>query len=131
MILVDSSVWIAALRRKESQEARHLVELLDEDQVALASPVRLELLAGASAADLPRVRRALSALPLLVPGSQTWTRAESWIKVATAAGERFGVVDLLIGALATEREAALWSLDSDYARMSRLGLVKLHQPPAN
>ena len=48
MVLVDTSVWIAALRRAASSEARHLETLLDTDQVSLAAPVRIEILSGAS-----------------------------------------------------------------------------------
>ena len=90
MILVDTSVWVQALRRGSSAEALHLKALLDADQVALCGPVRIELLGGASAAEIPRLRRVLSALPVFLPTPETWKTLESWVEKSVRAGQRFG-----------------------------------------
>ncbi len=127
MILVDTSVWVAALRSAASAEAVTLRSLLDEDRVALAEPVRVELLAGAAVAEQQRLRRALSALPRWLPGEATWRRIDSWLEPAARSGERFGLGDLLIAALAAEREAELWSLDGDFRRMAKLGFLQLYR----
>ncbi|MGH2829356.1 MAG: PIN domain-containing protein [Actinomycetota bacterium] len=123
MIVVDTSVWVAALRDGEGAEAARLTELLDDDQVLLPIIVRLEILSGSSAADHAVLSRLLSALPVLYPGDSTWARIESWVGEARATGRRFGIADLLVGALAAEWEAAVWSLDADFRAMADLGFV--------
>lgn len=65
MIVVDTSVWIAA--RRQARIGDTLDSLIDADEVALALPVRLELLAGVAKHDRRAFLRALSALPQLVP----------------------------------------------------------------
>lgn len=123
MVVVDTSVWVALLRGSDHATADHLTDLLLERQVALAAPVRLELLAGTSSRDMRRLRDSLDALPLYYPEPSTWPLIESWIERAIGKGERFGFADLLIAALAAERNEPVWSLDGDFKRMARLGLV--------
>jgi len=128
MILIDTSVWIDYFRGADQELVEHLQRLLDEDQTALAMPVRIELLAGSSKKDFSRLRRALSALPTFIPGESTWRVIESWVESALLKGERFGVMDLLIAALAAENGLGLWSLDSDFDRMQKLGFARLYVP---
>ena len=128
MIVVDTSVWVAALRRSAAPDAKCLQRLLDADEVALPVPVRTELLSGASRNDRPRLKRALSALPILYPTDATWATIDRWVETAGEAGERFGVGDLLIGAVAAEIDALVWSLDADFERMQKLKLIERYAP---
>jgi len=126
VIFVDTSVWVEALRSGESAAALHLAVLLDSGDVALSAPVRIEILAGSSSRDSVRLRRVLSALPVFFPTEQTWLRIDDWLERARASGERFGFADLLIAAIAADQHAPIWSLDGDFARMARVGLVEVH-----
>ena len=128
MIVVDTSVWVAVLRSREAPEAFALTALLDADEVILPVPVRVELLLGAPARERTRLRRALSALPIAYPVEETWTLVENWTERAADAGHRFGVGDLLIAAVASERNALVWSLDRDFERLERLKFVSLYEP---
>ena len=78
--------------------------------------------------DGPRLRRVLSALPLFFPTDGTWALIDEWVERASAAGERFGFAGLLIGALAVERGASIWSLDEDFTRLARLKLLTCYRP---
>jgi predicted nucleic acid-binding protein len=128
VVVVDSSIWIDFFRGREVAVVEGLRALLDADEVALAAPIRLEILIGASKLEHPRLRRLLSALPLLLPSIELWTRLEAWAERARRAGERFGAMDLLIAGIADEHGARVWSADGDFARLARLGLVKLYEP---
>ena len=126
MIVVDTSVWVAAQRRPAAETAQTLLKLLDADEVALALPVRLELWAGIAKSDRRRFERAFSALPVLVPTEDTWQPLGDWIARAADAGQRFAITDLLIARLADEVGGLVWSLDSDFERLARLRLVQLY-----
>jgi predicted nucleic acid-binding protein len=128
MIVVDTSVWIAFLRNGDPTVVTELDALLDEDTVALPAPVRLELLSGASGKHRKLLSTLLGALPVFFPSRDTFRLAETWIEKARTAGHAFGAMDLLIAATAAEHGAAVWSLDGDFQRLARLGLVKLHRP---
>jgi predicted nucleic acid-binding protein len=127
VIVVDTSVWVASTRAPAGEVAATLRSLIDADEVALALPVRLELMAGVAQKDRAAFRRALSALPVVVPTEDTWRTIEDWIEPAASAGHRFAVADLLIAGLAQEIGALVWSLDADFERMASLDLVRLYQ----
>lgn len=104
MIVVDTSVWVAAERKPDGVDANTLRELLKADEVGLALPVRVELVTGVAAKNRRALRRGLSALPVLRPTDETWALLESWLPRAADAGHHFKVADLLIAALAHEME---------------------------
>lgn len=122
MIVVDTSVWVAALRASGPEAAR-LRELLDADEVLLPIPVKIELLSGTSKRDREKLRSALSALPLAYPTDDTWRLMDGWTDRAATAGAAFGIGDLLIAAIAHEAGALVWSLDGAFSRLERLRLV--------
>lgn len=126
MIIVDTSVWIAANRKPRGSCAETLRALLDADEVALALPVRIELVPAAAKKDRPKLRRLLAALPLVVPTDDTWRLIESWAEGGHDAGYAFGIPDLLIAALANELGGLVWSFDSDFEDMEKLGFVRLY-----
>jgi predicted nucleic acid-binding protein len=127
-VVVDSSIWIAFLRGRPAATVEHLSPLLEEDRVLLARPVWVELLAG-----FPKNRRSdmawrFSGLRMLTPDEDTWAFIEDWQQKATANGFSLGVADLLIGALAAQAGASVWTNDSDFDHMRDLNFIQLHTP---
>lgn len=124
MIVVDTSVWIAAGRKRYI--ADELQQLIEADEVSLALPVRLELWAGVPKPQRKQFVRQFAAVPQLHPTEETWRQLPAWIEQATEAGERFTISDLLIASLTAEIGGLLWSLDKDFDRMAALGFVSLY-----
>ena len=127
MIVVDTSVWVAATRQKAVAET--LGQLIEADEVTLALPVRLELWTGVARQDRKAFLRTYGALPQLHPTEDTWRVLPEWIEKAKDAGETFTICDLLIASLAEEIGGLVWSLDKDFERMERLKLVSLYSLP--
>ena len=128
MIIVDTSVWIDYFRGPRQALIAALNNLLDEDQAALAVPIRIELLSGASKKESQILGRVLTALPIFFPTDPTWQQMEAWVEEGLARGERFGTLDLLIAAVCREQNVPLWSLDKDFRRMEKLGWIRLFWP---
>lgn len=126
MVIVDTSVWIEAQRRPAGEDATTLRSLLDADEVALALPVRIQLLMGTAKQDRLRARRAFSALPLIMPTKASWQIIDRWIDTAADAGYRFSISDLLIAALTHEVTGLVWSRDKDFVAMEKLGFVRCY-----
>ena len=130
MIVVDTSVWVEAIRRPKGTTQFTLRQLIDADEVGLALPVRIELIAGIARKDRRAFVRALSGLSILVPTEETWRLIEPWVAPAADKRHRFGVTDLLIAGLAHEAGALVWSLDADFDRLESLGLVQTYSASA-
>lgn len=130
MICIDTSVWVAAQRARHPKVIAALDRVLDNEDVVLPIVVRMELLAGVARRQQNRIGTDLSALALAFPVRGTWERIEAWLFDAAAHGKQFGILDLVIAALAAERGARVWSLDHAFATMAALGWIELYTPGA-
>ena len=116
MILVDSSVWIDHLRRREARLAR----LLEED-MALTHPWILGELALGSMANRERILGLLGRLPNIRPAADEAIR--ELIETERLYGRGIGWVDAGLLASCRARQCRLWSRDKRLAALAReLGL---------
>jgi predicted nucleic acid-binding protein len=63
---------------------------------------------------------------VVVPTEETWQLIERWIPTAADAGFRFDLADLLIAGVTNELGGLVWSLDSDFQAMEKLGFAHLY-----
>ncbi len=135
-VLVDTSIWSLAFRRKAghlSATERRIVEewtaLVQQRQVLLVGPVRQEVLSGIRDQQaFNRLRLALRAFPdesLTIEDFEEAARAGNICRAAGVAGSP---VDYLLCALAIRRDAAIYTTDRDFAAYARHLPLRLHRP---
>ena len=122
MILIDSSVWIEALRERGSIETKRRVhEHLQSGRACWMPMIRLELWNGARGENEKRALREFEGvLPDLEVGPEVWEVASDLARRARAAGLTVPAADLLIVACARHHRVEIESLDAHFAELEKL-----------
>ena len=116
-ILVDTSVWSLALRRKAApvSEEETLKRLIRDGQVKIIGPVRQELLSGIpSLEQFEALKSRLSYFPDTVIQTSDYELAASFFNVCRQNGIQGSHVDFLICAVATNNEFQIYTTDKDF-----------------
>jgi predicted nucleic acid-binding protein len=135
-VLVDTSVWSLALRRRpghlqptEEQLRDELADLVRDGRVVMIGPIRQELLSGVrTAAEHTRLQARLRAFedePLVTADFEAAAEAHNRCRAAGVAGS---TVDFLICAAAGRRGLAILSTDRDFERYAPVLGLRLHRP---
>jgi predicted nucleic acid-binding protein len=129
MVLVDSSIWIEAARRKGDIAIKVALEgLLEEYEATLCPPVRLEVLGGARGKERQLLTHAFSILPWVDVTPETWRRAVDHAWRLRDGGLMVPWNDLLIATLAVERGCRIYAKDRHFDLIKpALGLA-LYEP---
>lgn len=124
MILVDSTVWIDLLRKRQTPPAAALQRLLELGEAAVAPVIVQEVLQGAAdPASFARLRTHFLALPLLEPRGGAATNAAAaelyarcrWSGITPRCPH-----DCLIAVLAVEHRVPLLHDDQDFERLAEV-----------
>lgn len=126
-IIVDTSVFISYFRKSLPQR-KQFEDLLDSAYIILTSPVQVELLSGCSKKNIEFLSEIILSLETYYPTTEDWRKVARWSKSLSMKGDRFGLADLLIVAIADSQKSPVWSLDSDFKRLSKHCSVKLFNP---
>ncbi len=131
LILVDSSVWIDFFNSSPGRAGDELRRMItDAEPFALTGLVITEILQGLTR-DASRIERYLSQWEMLEPsGYATYREAASIFRVARAKGVTLTTIDALIGAIAVEHGASVFTLDKDFSRIARITGLVLHPLPS-
>lgn len=121
LVLIDTSVWISALRVGGPLVVRQEVEQLLATGRAVTTPiVILELLSGTrSRREFQELQEDLEALPQLELTLQVWERAYRLGYALRRAGLTLPTVDVLIAALALEHGCLLLHADRHFEQIAQ------------
>lgn len=135
MVLVDTSVWSLALRRRPDSlniEQRLVVgewsDLVREGRVQLIGPIRQEILSGVRLRQQFAELAARLAAFLDTPIETTdYVEAARFFNLCREHGVTGAPADLLICAVAARLSCTIFSLDHDFERYAKLLPIRLHR----
>ena len=135
MVLVDTSVWSLALRRRPrnlSREERHLVDewkkLVKDGRAVLIGPIRQEILSGLrKQSTFESLRGLLRSFRHLEIEPSDYDRAAEFFNQCRARGVSGGPVDLLISSVAHRLDVPVFTTDPDFERYAQHVPIKLHE----
>ncbi|MGA8215026.1 MAG: PIN domain-containing protein, partial [Candidatus Sulfotelmatobacter sp.] len=134
MVLVDTSVWSLALRRKSDDLNAHerdlsvaLAELIREGRAQIVGVVRQELLSGIREAErFEKLRDYLGAFDEPVLEIADYEAAAEAHNRCHSRGIAGSAIDFLICAVALRREWQVFTSDGDFEAYSKVLAVRLY-----
>ena len=133
MVLVDSSVWIEALRRDGNVHVKLALEaLLEEYEAAWCGPVKLEVLGGARVQDRKALEEQFSCIPYFPMTDAAWDSAKEVAWRLRDKGCTAPWNDVLIATLSRKAECRVYAVDKHFDLMQRNGAgIVLYEPGYN
>ena len=137
-VVVDTSVWSLALRRRRGQLSAaeravvlHWSDLVRDGLAVLVGLVRQEVLTGVRTEEqFGRLRDHLRGFDDEVLTADDYERAAEFANACRAAGVAGSPADFLVCSVAAGRDLPLFTTDPDFAAYARHVPVRLHSPPA-
>jgi predicted nucleic acid-binding protein len=135
-VLVDTSVWSVALRRRRERLAeveRDTVaewsSLVREGRAGLIGPIRQEILSGIrNSSQFELLRARLEPFPNLAVLDADYIEAADLFNRCRRHGVSSTPIDMLICAVAIRLDLPVFSLDGDFRNAARLLAFRLHEP---
>lgn len=135
-VLVDTSIWSLALRRKtkdlsatERSVVVELTALVDEGRARIIGLVRQELLSGIkSSAQYEKLRVTLRSFPDEPIDTADYEAAAKAGDECRSKGVAVSVIDILLCAIALSRGWSLFTTDPDFKNYAKVLPIQLHPP---
>jgi predicted nucleic acid-binding protein len=131
-VLVDTSVWSLALRKKaltaeESRYVNELRELVTELRVAIIGPIRQELLSGISdSTKFTILKDRLQAFEDLSISQQEFETAAEYSNECRRRGIQGSHTDFLICAVSAAHQMNVFTTDKDFLNYSAVLTIRQH-----
>jgi hypothetical protein len=129
MVLVDSSIWIEALRRQGRLDVKVALEaLLEAYEAQLCAPVRLEVMGGSRNEERRVIGSYFSIIPYRPVSPEDWERAISLSWQLRDRGLTVPWLDVLIASLAIHDGVRLYSIDAHFEKIEQIAGLMLYRP---
>ena len=131
-VLVDTTIWSLALRRRRRNPAEQALvdeftELVKEFRAVLIGPIRQEVLSGIpDPQQFVTVRDHLAAFDDLPLGTQDYVEAARAYNACRAKGVQGSHIDFLICAVAARHATPVFTTDQDFVRYAKHLALRLH-----
>ena len=121
LVLIDTSVWILALRKSFNPIAKEKIELLlDAESAAITPMITFELLGGTgSQKEFDRLQQRLAALPQIPIDKPVWEKAARIAFKLRRTGKTIPYIDILISSAALQSNVVLLHADKHYDLIAR------------
>jgi len=133
-VLVDTTIWSLALRRRNPKQPEsvlidELSELIQELRAVLIGPVRQEVLSGIpDTKDFDVVRQHLDAFDDLAIVSEDYVEAARMFNACRKKGVQGSHIDFLICAVSKRHSTPVFTTDKDFTNYARHLDLQLYKP---
>jgi predicted nucleic acid-binding protein len=130
-VLVDTSIWSLALRKKtktveEELIVQQLSKLIRKLHVVMIGPTRQELLSGVSEKQrFELLKETISVFPDFETTTADYETAARFYNECRQNGIQGSHIDFLIGAIASNNDFAIFTLDKDFQNYWRFIAIQL------
>lgn len=130
-VLVDTSIWSLALRRRtraQNPEAEELGRLIAAHVVEIIGPIRQEVLSGVrDTAQFARLETHLAAFVDLPLTPKDYVTAAQFYNLCRAKGIQGSNTDFLLCAVAVRHDCAIFTSDGDFPHFVKCLPIVLHE----
>lgn len=131
-VIVDTSIWSLALRRRrgnESSEAGALRNLISDRRVQMLGPIRQEILSGVrSASEFRGLRDRLASFPDLPLAMEDYVKAAEFFVACRSKGVQGSNTDFLLCAVSWRTKMPIFTTDKDFMAYAEHLPVSLFLP---
>jgi predicted nucleic acid-binding protein len=129
MVLVDSSVWIEAVRRDGSLEHKVGLEgLVAAAEAMFCGPIKLEVLGGARVQDRQRLSSYFACIPYRAIEDSDWELAKDCAWRLRDSGQNLPWNDILIASLSIKWACRVYAKDQHFETMRDVVGIRLYTP---
>jgi len=121
LVLIDTSGWICFFARRGYEEMKKVISiLLDEDRVAIAGPILVELIQGArNVEEKQNINTYAKGLHWLRVTDEHWYKSADLIFQLRRKGITSSIIDILIAVLTMDYQCTLLHKDTDFDHIAR------------